>query len=284
MKKTVLIILLIFSVVRVYAENTPARELLLKVLERYSTLKTYSGNARVIMSISSQGIENRISYESEIAVKRPDKFYLKNKSTILGRTIISDGNHMWTYLPFLKKYTVVAAPKNIKELLHTDFKKLDTMGTEQFLLFLFFGEKNFLMSDDNSLDIIGTEYIDSAISDILEINSSALDMRVWINLPELNMRYEEIHSNIKLDADIDEDLFRFQPPKKAREVNDLFEEVLADNEFPYMGSKFIDFSVTAVNRDRNFKLSQYCRKVTLLLFINSENRESYDLKSPATGV
>lgn len=302
MKKLIFFLIIITAFTFKVKAGQSAEEILQGVTDLYTSLKTYKDNTEVIMSLTSLGIENRVSYLSDIFIKRPNKFVIKSRSEMLGRTLISDGEVMWLHLPLMKKYTKITAPENLEETLAANIENLETIGSEQFLLFLFLNKENKFLSDlEITANIYGEEIIDGSLTDIIEVKDKTLSMRLWVNREnnfitkilldatpiiskqqiemgiepsEIKMEYIEIHSNISIDEKISDDVFRFVPPENSSMVDNISELDDQSPDYPYLGKKFIDFELKSVNRKGKIKLSDHVKNIILLIFFDSKQERS----------
>ncbi|MBN2406095.1 MAG: redoxin domain-containing protein [Elusimicrobia bacterium] len=300
-------ILLLSSGAACAQEEARARQILARTLEIYNNLTTYQDTTDTIMTLVSQGIENKISYEYETYIKKPDKFYIKNTSGLLGRTVVSDGNKIWVYQPALKRYMVMD-PEAIEDFLAVNTENIFTLGTEQFLIGLFMKDKDSIMLDDQlSISIAGEEEIDGAISYVLNMKKEKLDMKVKIDkksghirmitlnlsdfmeqmmagagkeeqdMPKPEILYIESHSGISVNQAISDSYFKFVPPPDSSKVANIYENLnKSPAGYPYIGEPFTDFQLGSLNTRGSIKLSEETGSVIILAFWNAKDSYSED--------
>ncbi|MFW6134334.1 MAG: redoxin domain-containing protein [Elusimicrobiota bacterium] len=305
MKKIIILILFLsIGVSDIWCKENPEK-VVEKVVEYYSDLNTYQDKTEVIMKIESQGIENKMTYMSEIYIEKPNKFAIINKTGLSGRQIISNGEMMWIYLPFMKKYTKTDAPENICDILISNLDTPESMGSEQFLLFLFFNKNNKILQN-SSTEIVdrGEEIIHDRIYDIIGLESEDLNLKIWINRrnnqinkinydmtslirkkqqanaisqSEVTMSYTEIHSDIKINQDIQEEKFIFKSAKGIEYTENLYDEGGAEDEYLSPGEKFINFKINSILSKESIELLDYIGKATVLIFWEKIDRETANL-------
>ncbi len=299
MRKIIIFIILITLAVRVDAQVS-AGEILERVINLYSNLKTYQDSTKVIISLTSQGIENKVSYISDVFIDKPNKFFIKSRSEIYGRTLISDGRNMWLHIPSMNKYIENNAPVNLENILTVDLNNITTMGSRQFLLFLFFNKENKFLKEI-AASTYGEEIINERFVDIIDLKNKTLNIQLWVDREnntiikisldatsiiknqqkemgvepaEIKMIYQEIHSNICVDKEINNDIFKFAPPEGATPADSFYEGDSQLTNYPYLGKKSIDFELKSVNKKGKIKLSEYYGNIILLAFLESNKKTS----------
>jgi len=297
---TLLFIVFSFSFPANAAEEKNASLLFEKVVEKYSQASTYSDTTEVLMYLLSQGIENKISYTSEIAIKKPDMFMVKNKAGLFGRHIVSNGEKIWVYFPLMKKYSVAEDSNKISEILSVDLNSLDTIGTEQFLLFSFFDRSSrFISKEKSEAEIAGEEEINGKLFHILKIKNEENSMMLWVDTCTLNihqitvdmspileeqqdnmgieasdvrMSYTEIHKNISVNNEIPDDFFVFKPPEGVTEVDS--EGQTEGPGYSLIGKEFSLCKLDPLNSTEKIFIPARSNEAQVVSFINITSEDS----------
>ncbi len=292
-----------------------AKEILEQTIHVYTTLKSYKDNTEISASLITEGIENTASYKTEIIIEKPNRFSVKSHSDVYGRTAVSDGNKLWIYLPFLNKYTEDKSPPDLKSMLTADLNNITTLGSERYILFLFFKKNNILADKNMDISIYGEEIFDGRPSYIIDLNNDNISMRLWIDMenryiskiildatsiikkqqkemgiedsPEISMEYTEIHSDIIIDSGkISKNLFKFIPPDNSQLVDKLYEGEYEKQDYPYLEKKLIEFELKSINNKGTKKLTDYYGNVIILSFSDISKNNSLimlkDLKNILT--
>jgi peroxiredoxin/outer membrane lipoprotein-sorting protein len=284
-------------IINVSAEDN-ARTILDNVLNVYGNLRTYRDATQVNMTLLSEGVENAVSYNSDISIKKPYKFSINNQSDIFSKKIISDGQYIWTYYPTINKYTKKQAPRTIFQFLSAKFDNFEKMGTEEFPLFMFFDTKSDIFSStDTVVNHLGEELLEGNLNDIIEIQSNKINITLWINrensyikkltleaMPvmqdqqvdadysqEIKLKYEEIHSDISIDSKIPDNDFKYTPPSGASVFDGFNAKSERTHGQAYPGKKMIDFKKKPVNMKDFISLSSYKGNIMMLLFFDNKN-------------
>ncbi|MFC2061331.1 redoxin domain-containing protein [Elusimicrobiota bacterium] len=294
MKKLIIVILFIIIAGNVSAEQD-ARKILEHSIEIYNNMNTYQDVTETVISLSSQGLENKILYTYDAYIKRPNKFYIKNRAGMLGTSVVSNGENLWIVQPALKRYSVSEAPSEFEDFLAADLEKIYSLGTEQFLLALFFKRQENILSDkDISIDMCGEESVEEKIADVISLKKETTEMRFtieresgYIRKLELNIakfveqqtdeyssgglvvptiRYIESHSGIKHNEDIDDKVFKFKQDSGMNLVGSIYEDQGKSDGYVYVGDIFHDFEAKPVNSSKMIRLSDYSEKTILLCF------------------
>lgn len=279
-------------------------EYIKNVLEKYSNMSVYKDKTEVIMILSAHGTENQISYKSELAFKRPNKIMIKSSSELYGQTMISDGTDIYTFIPYMNKYTKISlSNKSLDSILKTDLTDFESMGTDQFLIYLFINNDKFFSEIDTEISISGEEIINNTLYDIIEIKNNDILIVVWIEKKtslirkivfdassiirdqqlemgiepqELQMKYVELHNEI-ISNDIDDSIFHFTPPLDSEKVDSFHETYEKSDDFVFIGKKIADFEIKPINKRKLFRLSRTKASAVLTAFVNPDNNEFHEL-------
>ncbi len=108
-RKTTTAITLVFLIITALAfsqSEKEAQELLKKISETYKSLKSYHFEGTMVVEMKAEGFQNMFEVPLMMAAIRPDKIRIETKSPSIGsKTVVSNGQTTWTYLPELKQYT-----------------------------------------------------------------------------------------------------------------------------------------------------------------------------------
>lgn len=288
-------------------EHISADTILRDTLKLYSNFKSYSDTTEISMSLVSFNMENKVSYNYDISILKPNKISILSHSDTYGKTMVSDGIDMWIHMPFMAKHTRTSAPAGLDHIFNVDISDIEGMGTEQFLLYLFFNEgKGFLSSDKLKSSIYGEELVNGKVSYIIDLKQDPLLIRLWIDKdssyinkimldatsliekqqqqigidnPQMNMEYIEIHSNITVDTELDENVFKFRVPEDSEIVDDFYDEQVPSHEYLNLEKKFIDFELRSLTKKDRIKLSQYYGDIIILSFMDITQEKSQYLIS-----
>ena len=75
-------------------------------------LETFHLELSIDIHVTMQGMNQQMNSEYHLAVQRPNKLAMVLKSGMMGSTIVSDGEKLYTYIPMMEnKYTVEDAPE-----------------------------------------------------------------------------------------------------------------------------------------------------------------------------
>ncbi|MFH1414992.1 MAG: redoxin domain-containing protein, partial [Elusimicrobiota bacterium] len=282
-------------------EEITAALILENTIQLYSDLRSYKATAEIIMTLTSLGIDNKDSYTSDITVKRPDKYLIRSMNDIGGKTIVSNGRKTWNYASFINKYTEKDTSDKLNDILKTNLKNIETLGTEQFLIFLFLGGELLTVVDKGTARFYGEEFMDDRHLYIIDIDYMGSILRLWIDsatyyirkiyldatsiikqqqadmgleTAEIHMEYTENHRHIEIDSYIQDEEFEFEPPSDSEKSDQLFETSGKSPEYPYLGRKFTDFELQAVNMKKTTIFSKNSGNIILLLFIDINSDKS----------
>ncbi len=271
-------------------------ELLSGVRTEYSQLKTYSASVEIDMElVSNRQAPNRVSYVSDIFFDSKGRFAVMNRYGLMGKSIISDGEDMWIYLPALRRYTTLDPPPSGIEYLAADPSSIDTIGTERFLLFSLLSGQ--LDPPEEDITKISGE-LDGVPCEILEFNYGEPLYRVWIDtfskkilklelettprfrmadeVHEMSFSYSEVHTRVEFDSILPEDVFRFKPAAGDEAADELYlmrqyEEAL------YIGDELPLFSFTPLGERRELDISDLTGEYPALMVF------FWDSQSPSSG-
>ena len=187
-------------------------------------------------------IRNKMEMPSKVAVRRPDRMRIESRSQAGGITIVSDGDHTWFYMTPLKKFIKREAsgspeaavgntgllPKNLPDV-SKSIKSVrlmragrDQVGAQAFECWV-------IETTYNSINLPEQEL---AIEDAAQITwiskKHGLNLQTKfsakLNLPGVDEFVKMTQSTqttaLRLDVDLPDSLFVFQPPGDAKETED----------------------------------------------------------------
>lgn len=215
-------------------------------------LKSFRLGISIDVNFTIQGMNQQMNSQYSLALQRPNKFALVLKSGMMGATVVSDGEKLYTSMPMMEnKYTVVDAPKTLGEITEDTG---DGMMESIFLGKAFFADDPYdkIMADINTLKYLGTEELEGVACHVLGFTQDEMDWKLWLQkgdqplprkvVPEMSKMYEqmpgaedmemdmEMEMEILFDSwavnvDIPDEQFTFVPPEGAELVESFFEEM-----------------------------------------------------------
>ncbi len=290
------------------SEAAGAEEILKRVFEKYSGLDTYSADVEIVKTITSSGAENRYSTLYRLDLQRPNRFALRHREGFPGRTIISDGETMWIYMPSIQKYTSLSAPLRAEDILRPSLKSPEGFSEEQLAIFSFTGSPgNFIeidevkegdvrLEEDRDYYFLEMEKDGAAINlkiykDDFSLYSIELDMGIPLTLEQrqfmdysesISINYREIHHNPLFNHDIEENVFLFTPAEEAEQAPDLMFNQ-KEPVFPFAGTPVGEYKLKDPESGELFTISEFTGEVILICFVNPSQPESESLIMELSG-
>ncbi|HCE45290.1 MAG TPA: hypothetical protein DET40_17255 [Lentisphaeria bacterium] len=218
------------------------------VMKKFSDVllkaKNFKFDLNMNVKISSDGMNQEVSNNTEFAAERPNKILYDIKKGMMPLKIVSDGMNEYTYIPAAKKYNVEPA--------ESDFTRLKCMEavsrTSGFPLISTFVSDN--PYEKQMTGVVGGKYV--GIEKIggkechhLSFQHVEFDWDAWIEtgdrpvlrkfVPDMkkqlgkamekdamkDMKYEMAFTldNWSVSTDLPADLFKFTPPADARKID-----------------------------------------------------------------
>ena len=268
-----------------------------KIDKTYGEAKTYQAEVQLEVELAIGEKEHNSSLSSDLAWTKPSKIRVKTKEDKTGTLMISDGKKYIKYLPAEKEYIVKPAPENIRssEPMHSG-----VMGQV--------GGINDIIAANKPSDILRENLIKAALKKETKINEQPcavigleketrgrnVKIDLFVTKKDANLlrmvfdnkgflpdeeeggkrifTIKENHKQIRINEEIPEDTFSFQPPKGVKKVDEFtFARRLKEkrNEKPdaraLEGETAPDFTLKDLN-GKTHTLSEYKGKCVAIDF------------------
>ncbi|MFC2049008.1 redoxin domain-containing protein [Elusimicrobiota bacterium] len=275
-------------------------ELIKMVQKKYMDSDTISVNMRSIMSLHSQGIENKISYGYNLSISFPSNFALINKDEVMGKSIVSNGKKTWIYQTAWNRYAEYDTNQKAVDALALDTGKIYSLGVEKFILPLFLkkegnfisdkrfklisfteessGANNyyiFTMSDDKTefkifidRETMVITRIDMDIHNLLIENE--LDSKDESSLPSI--KYSEIYENTTFNEKINSSVFSFEHGNSFEKVDNIYSTVDSVPDYPYIGEEMRYFKSSTLFGKNTIDLHKMKGKIVVLCFFDNSDK------------
>ncbi|MFH1368414.1 MAG: redoxin family protein [Elusimicrobiota bacterium] len=280
----------------VSAAKLSARDIIAKTAETYKKLKTYQDSTEVSININAKGMQQKLSVDTQFALQRPNKVSSIAKTGIAGITFVANGDKLWIYMPVLNKYVTKKAPRDFEELAKDSLVGSQSTGPASFVKLFADEPLAVILEDVKETKLAGEEKIDGKKNYHIVLVQDKVNVELWIDvktnlitkfymdmtemmkaqskvvpgLPEMDVKYEELHKNIIVNKPIKEEIFNFTPPDGAQEVDDLLKEAskgaMSDKKSELTGTKAQDFKLEGLKQGTNYSFSKMKGKVVLLDF------------------
>lgn len=197
------------------AEQEPdARTVLLRASEAYEAVRSL--RAEFVQTAENPLLRNRVTSRGTLVQRRPDRFLMKF-SDPAGDVIVSDGQYIWVYYPSVDEDQVMRAPAGAAGAGGVDLQA-------QFL-----GDPVARFRSE----LHGKEEVGGRPAYVLTMvprePMGYRSLKVWVDAGDyLVRRFEIVEDNgvtrhlelsgLRLNASLDDSLFRFTPPPGARIV------------------------------------------------------------------
>lgn len=197
------------------AEQEPdARAVLLRASEAYEAVRSL--RAEFVQTAENPLLRNRVTSRGTLVQRRPDRFLMKF-SDPAGDVIVSDGQYIWVYYPSVDEDQVMRAPAGAAGAGGVDLQA-------QFL-----GDPVARFRSE----LHGKEEVGGRPAYVLTMvprePMGYRSLKVWVDAGDyLVRRFEIVEDNgvtrhlelsgLRLNASLDDSLFRFTPPPGARIV------------------------------------------------------------------
>jgi hypothetical protein len=229
--------------------------MLAKTLLKYRGLKTFSQTTKGTMEIQAAGVTITAKYSTKVQMAQPNRFRVETTLSFFGQeargVAICDGKTVWDFDPEAEEYSAQPLEKlAVKGKRENDWL-MDRAGMDFGMMF-FFEFAQGKMFDlprgiENSIEIrdYPTRMVDGLPTYVIPVPipkesgqkgsaviyagaSDLLIRRCRLNLSGvkdkpgdegLQVSFTVFHSNLKPNAEIDEETFHFSPPEDAKKVN-----------------------------------------------------------------
>ena len=161
-----------------------ADEIIREAANYLRDLKTFRVEISMDAHVTMEGMSQQMNSQYSIAMQRPNKLAMVLKQGMMGATIVSDGDKLYTYMPMMQnKYTVEDAPENLGEITEggAGMAGAGMMGD------MFFGTALFaddpydkIMEGVNAVEYLGTEELDGVPCHLLGFAQDDADWQLWL--------------------------------------------------------------------------------------------------------
>ena len=213
-------------------------------------LETFRLELSIDIHVTMQGMNQQMNSEYHLAVQRPNKLAMVLKQGMMGATIVSDGEKLYTYIPMMEnKYTVEDAPRKLGEIIEggAGMAGAGMMDGMPVVTALFVDDPyDEIMEGVNAVEYLGTEELDGVSCHVLGFAQDEMDWKLWLQrgdqplprkvVPDMSKMYDQMpgaegmkmEMEVRFDGwavnvDLPEDQFAFVPPKGAEQVETFFE-------------------------------------------------------------
>jgi peroxiredoxin len=240
------------------AIDPQADEVLNHMADFYKGLKTFTAKAAFNMLAQTPGSERKVWADYDLAVQRPDKAALKLTGG-MGVSVISNGDHIFGYIPDLDKYTEAKAPKTLDAFFQNENLTLvnNSLGN-LFLLSQLMRDNPRAAFLDGTIAVkyVGAENLGEVKADHLHLARKDMDLDVWFQqgpqpfilkvAPDIakilakNGGKGAIQPGTKIEMALDfidwntpsalpEKTFAYSPPVNTQQIPSFFEKEMASD-------------------------------------------------------
>ena len=206
--------------------------------DTYKRAKTYRDQAEMVVEISIQDMENKITIPFDLTVKKPGMMRVESDNPLLGVSLVSDGKNIWNYKKGANEYTKKDAPE-LQALAKDEGGPLGMMKSPILLSTIVSGDPLAEIEEDvTSKRLVGTETVDGAECDVIEMTQTDSTARIWVDRKRklivklvlevgggekgaggpATLKITETHKEIVLDDKVPDGEFTFSPPEGAKLV------------------------------------------------------------------
>lgn len=283
-----IVILLACGGQRIIAEEGPAAiapkadGVLRSMSEYFAGLNSFTVDLSVTVKVEAEGMEREITSHYDVAMRRPNLLRIAFKSGMMGASIISDGEKVYTHLPMLNKYTVSEAPETLERLLSGPGETVASSGMQQML---FVGDLlrespyEALMDGVTEVEYLGTAKVEGAKCHHIKLIQERFDWELWVDagdaplvrrfapdlsklvaqagegtagmgVEQMKMDLAVAFNNWQVDLDIPDKTFVFEPPAGAKRVEGFFEAYAGAESHPLLGKQAPDFTLPLLEEGR----------------------------------
>jgi hypothetical protein len=237
MRKTFLLFSIIFSFVG-YSQATKVDSVAVLILDRMSNiigdLNACSFKLTVAHDVTGDhGIEKKFS-DDEVMLKGPDKMLIQAKEDATHKGFWYNGKHMVYYSYSENNYSVLDAPATTIETIDAVHRDYDVDFPASDFFYPTFTDD--ILADFKSITFMGRKKIDGVECYHILADSQNQSVQFWISDDALNLpvrfliiykdkpnspQYMGTFSDWKINPDLPDVLFDFNPPPMAKEITML---------------------------------------------------------------
>jgi thiol-disulfide isomerase/thioredoxin len=261
--------------------GTPTAETILrKTADYFKAARSVAFEVERVQRIG----DHTIRTTTTVAFQRPNRFAVRAGEGIPGVTVVSDGKTMFTFIPALHKYTETEAPASLDGLARDPLVVAALQG-------LMIGELGAsdpyakLMEGVKTARYAGQEALDGAQVHHLLFTQDQFDWELWVAadgdptirrvhvdlskarvqapgleaLKNLKMEMSQDYKGWRIDRDLDDKAFVFQPPKDAQKVASFFEGMPGGGQeapSPLLGEMAPDVNLKLLDKGE-FRLKEH---------------------------
>lgn len=231
-----------------------ADEIIRGVANYLRDLESFRVEISMDVHFTMEGMSQQMNSQYSVAVQRPNKLSMVLKQGMMGATIVSDGEKLYTYMPMMEnKYTVEDAPQKLGEITEggADMAGAGMMDGMFFVTALFADDPyDKIMEGVNAVQYLGSEELDGVRCHLLGFAQDDVDWKLWVQtgdeplprkvVPDMSKMYDEMAGQMPgakgmkmemevrfdgwaVNVDLPEDQFAFVPPEGAEQVETFFE-------------------------------------------------------------
>ena len=276
-----------------FSSGGGADAILKEAAETYRKAKTYRDQSEIILEMSMQGMDNRLTANYDIAAQKPDKISIQSDSPFFGVNLVSDGAHVWNYNKKANEYTKRNAIA-LNELAKDESGPLGMLKSPT-LLSTIVGDDPLAEIEKGviSKKLLEPEKVDGRECDVIEMEQVPVSVKVWVDKKRKlivklqmdmsnavkgmagdkagsppTMKVTEHHRNIKIDEIIPGEVFSFSTPEGAKLVDEFTQKKDARKkreESNLKGKPAPDFALTDLD-GKKYSLKDLRGKVVLIDF------------------
>jgi peroxiredoxin/outer membrane lipoprotein-sorting protein len=253
------------------APAKPVLEQFARTLRGFETLQFVMHQE---MNTRMEGMRQQMSSRFEVAVERPNRFAIRLTQGMMGTTVVSNGEKLYTYMPMMGRYQVDEAPASLEEFDTgtSAVGPMAQMGAGMFLnIFAANEPKRELLEIVDSIEYVGVEEVDGQPCHRLKLSSEGMNIDAWVTRegrtlpvrvrPDLKGYMERIKQEMpaemeqmeiemafrfedwKFDEPVPDESFRFEPPDDAEKVDSIIEMSTEGETHPLTGEEAPDFEL-----------------------------------------
>ncbi len=139
--------------------DSKAEAIVRKMADFVRDLETFRARLAMDMTIEVQGIKNELGTVHRLAMERPNKLAMVLEQGMMGSTVVSDGEKIYTFVPMMGgKYVVADAPDSLEQI---GAEGGGMVGTATIFGRFLFAEDPYaaLMEGVTALDYLGQEEV-----------------------------------------------------------------------------------------------------------------------------
>ena len=198
--------------------------------------RTVQFESDMVMDMMMGANPMKMNVTASLAVKNPGKMRVETKMPMGTSTMISDGETTWMYLSMLKQYTKVPAARGVQGVLETSGIRMPDPAKSQGKSKTLREEKIEMDGEKHACWVVETTIekmplpsgaaISAAVFHVWIDKNSKMDLKTEMSgkmqggpMPAaIEFRQSINKRGLKLDAEIPDSTFTFNPPADAKEV------------------------------------------------------------------